>query len=88
MSGGTIGPGPYPPDFNPARTVTFRNDRQDREHTRLTVTHELAHLALMHPGTGEDICEREAGIIPITVVSMSMVTLWASSGRSASFRLK
>ncbi len=52
----------YPPDFNPARTVIFYNDRFDREHIRFTVAHELAHLVLMHPDTGEDVYEHEADI--------------------------
>ena len=52
----------YPPDFNPAKTVIFYNDRFDREHIRFTVAHELAHLVLMHPDTGEDVYEHEADI--------------------------
>lgn len=52
----------YPPDFNPARTVIFYNDHQDREHIRFTVAHELAHLVLMHPGTDEETHEHEADI--------------------------
>ncbi len=52
----------YPPDFNPSRTVIFYNDRQDREHVRFTIAHELAHLVLMHPGTGEEIYEHEADV--------------------------
>ena len=43
LSRDKIGPGSYPPDFNPARTFIFYNDRQDREHIRCTVAHELAH---------------------------------------------
>lgn len=52
----------YPPDFDPARTVTFYNDRQDREHIRFAVAHELAHLVLMRPGADEDMYEHEADI--------------------------
>ena len=52
----------YPSDFDPRRSAIFYNDRQRREHTRFTVAHELAHIALMHPGTGEDRFEHEADI--------------------------
>ncbi len=52
----------YPRDFNPLRTIIFYNDRQDREHVRFTIAHELAHLVLMHPGTGEEKCEHEADV--------------------------
>ena len=52
----------YPPDFNPAKTITFYNDDQDREHIRFTLAHELAHLVLMHPGTEEEVYEHEADI--------------------------
>ncbi len=52
----------YSSDFNPAKTVIFYNDRFDRDHIRFTIAHELAHLALMHPDTGEDIYEHEADI--------------------------
>ena len=52
----------YLPDFNPARTVIFYSDRLDRERIRFTIAHELAHLVLMHPDTGEDVYEHEADI--------------------------
>lgn len=52
----------YPSDFNPAKTIVFYNDLQDREHIRFTIAHELAHLVLMHPDTGEDVYEHEADI--------------------------
>lgn len=52
----------YPSDFNPSRTFIFYNDRFDRERIRFTIAHELAHLVLTHPGTGEDIYEHEANI--------------------------
>lgn len=52
----------YPPDFNPAKTIIFYNDKQDREHIRFTLAHELAHLVLMHPGTDEEMYEHEADI--------------------------
>ncbi|WP_370453768.1 ImmA/IrrE family metallo-endopeptidase [Gordonibacter sp. Marseille-P4307] len=40
----------------------FYNDRQDREHIRFTVAHELAHLVLIRPDTGEDIYKHETDI--------------------------
>ena len=52
----------YPPDFNPAKTIIFYNDKQDREHIRFTLAHELAHLVLTHSGTDEEIYEHEADI--------------------------
>lgn len=52
----------YPLDFNPAKTIIFYNDAQDREHIRFTLAHELAHLVLMHPGTDEEVYEHEADI--------------------------
>lgn len=50
----------YPPDFNPARTIIFYNDCREQKRIRFTVAHELAHLILMHPGTGEKVYEDEA----------------------------
>lgn len=52
----------YPRDFNPLRTIIFYNDCLDREHVRFTIAHELAHLVLMHPGTGEEKYEHEADV--------------------------
>lgn len=53
----------YPPDFNPRRTLIFYNDDgRDRERIRFTLAHELGHLILMHPDTGESIYESEADI--------------------------
>ncbi len=52
----------YPHDFNPVKTFIVYNDAQGRDHIRFTIAHELAHLILMHPDTGEDIYECEANI--------------------------
>lgn len=52
----------YPPDFDPSKTIIFYNDGRSREQIRFTIAHELAHLVLMHPGTGEAVCEHEADI--------------------------
>lgn len=50
----------FPPAFNPARTIVFYNDAMSRERVRFTLAHELAHLVLQHPDTGEDVYEHEA----------------------------
>lgn len=52
----------YPPDFNPSKTIIFYNDDREREQIRFTVAHELAHLILKHPGTGEEVYEHEADV--------------------------
>ena len=52
----------YPTNYDPSRTIICYNDEPSRERIRFTLAHELAHPALMHPGTGEDIYEHEADI--------------------------
>lgn len=52
----------YPPNFDPSKTVIFYNDSRSRKQIRFTIAHELAHLALMHPDTGEEIYEHEADL--------------------------
>ena len=53
----------YPPDFNPAKTIIFYNDARDRFRIRFTLAHELAHLVLGHPDTGEPKYEDEADFL-------------------------
>ncbi len=50
----------YPSDLNPTRTIILYNDFRERRRIRFTVAHELAHLILMRPGTGEKVYEDEA----------------------------
>lgn len=53
----------YPPDFNPRKTTTCYNDKvSSRGRMRFTFAHELAHLVLEHPDSGEEVYEHEADI--------------------------
>lgn len=53
----------YSSSFN-SRDITIYYDDQvsSRERIRFTLAHELGHLMLMHPDSGEDIYEHEADI--------------------------
>lgn len=70
----------YSQDFNPRRTTIFYNDIGcSRERIRFTVAHELGHLVLMHPDTGDEIYEQEANffanylLVPAPLISETSV---------------
>lgn len=52
----------HPLDYNPVRTTICYNDARSRERIRFTLAHELGHLVLIHPDTGDDVYEHEADI--------------------------
>lgn len=52
----------YPHDFNPLKTTIYYNDNLTRERIRFTIAHELGHLILMHPDTGDEAYEHEADL--------------------------
>jgi Zn-dependent peptidase ImmA (M78 family) len=50
-------------DYDPRRIKIYLNDiEKSPERIRFTLAHELAHIVLEHPGTGEEIYEHEADL--------------------------
>ena len=52
----------YPANFDATRTVIFYDDAPSipRQRIRFTLAHEVGHLILQHPDTGDEVYEAEA----------------------------
>lgn len=48
--------------FNPLQTVVFYDNERSLERIRFTLAHELGHIFLEHPDTGEKTYEDEANL--------------------------